>query len=995
VLAGEGVHDLVSAARPGHGAAGWEHAASHLITTALLATAALAAVGLFLAWRVGKRRHAERLQLDTALNNILHGLVMFDADERVVLFNQRYIELSGLPQDFVKPGLTLRELLLARKACGSFSRDVDEYRNELLADIGSGKSKSLVVETQDGRWQSVVNMPMEGGGWVATHEDVTDKVRAEQVNERQKRQLDLALANMTQGLSMFDSAQRLIVCNKQYADLYRLPEEKSRPGTTLHEIIQHRIATGNLSEHLERHVTQRITEASTSRTYRVIDRLPDGRYVAIMHRPVPDGGWVSTHEDVTEAMRREESFRLLFNGNPVPMWVFDRNTFRFLAVNDAAVNHYGYSREKFMTMTVPDFRPPEDRERFRNHLRNLPDVQFTQNVGQHYKADGTMIDVSVLSRVITYEGHDARLSAIVDITKVKFAEAELSRTKKFLDTVVEHVPLPILVKNVPAAVEDTHDLPVALINRAYEELMGLSRADVVGKTLSQLYAPERAEMSAASDRETLASDQPVITSEYRIETPVKGTRTVTSRKTTIRDDAGKPQYLLTVLDDVTERRHAEQRVVHLAHHDSLTDLPNRAAFNEFIAEKFSGSAKTGEPFAILSADLDRFKEANDSYGHSFGDALLRKAAERLQAAAGDDFLARVGGDEFIFVATDGPQPAAALALGERLLAAFTEEFEIEGQRLRLGISIGGAVYPADGADLKALMANADAALYRAKTEMRGTVQFFEANLAARLRERRAMQHDLRHALESNQFSLHYQPQKTMSGEVVGFEALARWQCPKRGPVAPGVFIPVAEESNLIVPLGEWILRQACREAASWPQPLRIAVNVSPVQFRISDLPALVHTILIETGLEPSRLELEITENVLIDDFSRAVSILNRIKALGVQIAMDDFGSGYSSLSYLHSFPFDKIKIDRIFISDLEYNHHSMAIVRAVIGLGRSLQVPIIAEGVETAVQHALLLREGCDEVQGYLTGRPRPIQDYADLLGGSPGRPIGRVAGAY
>jgi EAL domain-containing protein (putative c-di-GMP-specific phosphodiesterase class I) len=277
---------------------------------------------------------------------------------------------------------------------------------------------------------------------------------------------------------------------------------------------------------------------------------------------------------------------------------------------------------------------------------------------------------------------------------------------------------------------------------------------------------------------------------------------------------------------------------------------------------------------------------------------------------------------------------------------------------------------------------ADAALYRAKAEFRGSALFFEPEMGERLAARLALQEDLRSAIDSGELLLHYQPQMKMSGETIGFEALVRWQCPKRGMVLPGTFIPVAEESNLIISVGEWVLREACREAASWPQPLTIAVNISPIQFRLGDLPGLVHSVLLETGLAPGRLELEITESVMISDFSRAVSILRRLKSLGVRIAMDDFGTGYSSLSFLQSFPCDKIKIDRAFIRDLEDNHHSRAIVRAVIGLGRSLDTPVLAEGVETNAQHALLLQEGCDEVQGYLTGRPQPIADYADQTGG-------------
>jgi diguanylate cyclase (GGDEF)-like protein/PAS domain S-box-containing protein len=536
------------------------------------------------------------------------------------------------------------------------------------------------------------------------------------------------------------------------------------------------------------------------------------------------------------------------------------------------------------------------------------------------------------------------------------------------------VPIPIIVK-------DTRDCRYTLANRASEELFGLSRDEIIGKNAYELYPPDQAKSVIAHDDEALASDQPLIIDNGMLHTPHNGVRLITSKRVAIRDDEGKPQYLLGVLEDVTERRRSEQRIVHMAHHDTLTNLPNRATFNEQLACVLDRAAVEQETFAILSLDLDRFKEVNDLFGHSVGDALLCEVTRRLQAAAAGAFLARIGGDEFTLIVADGAQPGTAIALAERLLAGFTDDFEVDGRRLQIGLSVGGAVYPSDGTDAKTLIVNADAALYRAKAEARGTVLFFEPEMSARLGERLALQGDLRLAIARNELLLHYQPQVRMSGETVGFEALVRWQCPKRGMVSPGAFIPIAEESGLIIPIGEWVLRESCREAASWPQPLTIAVNISPIQFHHGDLPSLVHSILLETGLPPARLELEVTEGVLINDFSRAVSILRRLKSLGVQIALDDFGTGYSSLSYLHSFAFDKIKIDRAFIGDVEYNRHSMAIVRAVIGLGHSLGVPILAEGVETEIQHAFLVQEGCDEMQGYLTGRPRLIADYAELIG--------------
>jgi diguanylate cyclase (GGDEF)-like protein/PAS domain S-box-containing protein len=710
-------------------------------------------------------------------------------------------------------------------------------------------------------------------------------------------------------------------------------------------------------------------------------QMSDGRWIRVEERRTRDGGSIGIRIDITELKQREASFRLLFEGNPIPMWVYDQDSLRFVAVNDAAIEHYGYTREQFLIMTLLDIRPAEDHDEVRRVAGVTRPADYRSGrTWRHKKADGTLIDVAVFSRVFTYEGRRAAIGAIFDVTERKRAEDEIRRTREFLNTVVENVPALLTVK-------EPREQRYVLINRQAEEFFGVSREQLIGKTAHEVFPEEMADLMAARDREVLRSGVPMLVEDNLVQTRSMGQRLVTSKRLAVRvgDEA---QYLLTVIEDVTERKRAEERIAHLAHHDALTDLPNRAAFTDCLSATLDKAASDNGSFALLCIDFDRFKEVNDVFGHSAGDALLREVSRRLQDAAEGAFLARLGGDEFTVIAAQGAQPATAAALAERLSAAVDDDLDILGHRLRIGLSIGVAIYPTDGRDMATLMANADAALYRAKADGRGTIRFFEAEMDERLRERRALQHDLRTAIENGELSLHYQPQARIDGSVIGFEALVRWHHPWHGFVPPGTFIPLAEENGLVMAIGEWVLREACREAASWPRGLQIAVNLSPVQFRHGDLAALVHSVLLETGLSPSRLELEITEGVLIGDFSRAVSILRRLKALGVRIAMDDFGAGYSSLSYLQSFPFDTIKIDRAFISNVDCNPQSAAIVRAVIGLARGLSVPVVAEGVETRDQLAFLARESCDQVQGFLMGRPAPIDSYAQIVG----RPVASEA---
>jgi diguanylate cyclase (GGDEF)-like protein/PAS domain S-box-containing protein len=552
--------------------------------------------------------------------------------------------------------------------------------------------------------------------------------------------------------------------------------------------------------------------------------------------------------------------------------------------------------------------------------------------------------------------------------------AKLGRTQRFLDNIIENMP-------VSVAVKDARDRSYVLINRTAEVIFGIARGNLIGRRAHDPSDGETAETLFPLADEALRTRDLQTLTEHTVRTRHNGTRILTTKNLSIPDETGEQRYLVSLSEDITERKEAQARIEHMAHHDALTDLPNRLAFAEQLSRAIDAATKNKESFAVLSIDLDRFKEVNDTFGHAIGDDLLRELAQQLSALAGESYLARLGGDEFTLITPNGDHPALAEILAERLHSSVAIDREVNGQHLRIGISIGIAIFPADGTDATMLLNNADAALYRAKAAGRGKTRFFEIEMDNRLRERRAIQHELSSAIERNELRLYYQPLAKIDGEVIGFEALVRWHNPMRGMVSPATFIPVAEESGLIMQIGEWVLREACREAAGWLHPLQIAVNLSPIQFRHGDLPGLVHSVLLETGLAPTRLELEITEGVMVEDFGRSLSILRRLKTLGVRIAMDDFGTGYSSLSYLQSFPFDKIKIDQSFISNLKSNPQSAAIVRAVIGLAHGLDLPVLAEGVETAAQLDFLAAESCNEVQGYLMGRPHPIREYSELTG--------------
>jgi diguanylate cyclase (GGDEF)-like protein/PAS domain S-box-containing protein len=564
-----------------------------------------------------------------------------------------------------------------------------------------------------------------------------------------------------------------------------------------------------------------------------------------------------------------------------------------------------------------------------------------------------------------------------DITTQQRAERELRSTKNFLDTIIENIPMPLVVKD-PRTQEFT------FVNQAYEEFIGRTRAELIGKTLYDLYPREIAQRIAELDDAAIAAMR-IGAGPIKAEVPaltMRGQRVINSVRLMVPGDDDTPGHLITVFEDVTDRRQAEERVVHMALHDALTDLPNRTHFQARLREAMARVAR-GERLAVHCLDLDNFKNINDALGHAVGDDLLRSVAARLRGCVREiDAVARLGGDEFAIIQNPIDGAADAADLAQRVRDAIGRPFDLGGVQAVVNASIGIALAPGDASEPEALLKQADMALYAAKAEGRGVYRFFQAEMDERMRLRHEIEHDLRDAITAGELRLHYQPVIDIaSGEVCGLEALLRWPHAQRGLIPPGEFISIAEESGLIIPLGEWVLRRALADAARWPEHVRVAVNLSPVQFRSSDLAQTVIAACAAARVAPSRLELEVTEAAFLAATKEVLATLDQLRALGVRIVMDDFGTGYSSLNYLRRFHFDKIKIDRSFVRDLSVEGRlSAVIIEAVVRLAQALDVTTTAEGVETVAQLDLLRAAGVTEMQGWLYSPARPLEEIEALF---------------
>jgi diguanylate cyclase (GGDEF)-like protein/PAS domain S-box-containing protein len=680
---------------------------------------------------------------------------------------------------------------------------------------------------------------------------------AQQRLEAERSRLDTALNNMIQGLVTFDAAARVVTFNRRYIEMHDLSTDIVKPGCHFRDLMQHRKDNGSFDGDVEAFCTQVMENVARGQVTHSVMQCRDGRAFLAVSRPLADGGWVATMEDITER-------------------------------------------------------------------RNL--------------------------------------------------EQERDRNYAFLSQIIDHIPSQITVK-------DVHDRRYLLVNRVAEAQFGISRELIIGKTATDLFPAAAAEIIADDEEKTLQSPDGLFKDEHVWETQGMGPRYITSRRLGIRNSAGQARYIINVVDDVTERRLANEKIAHLAHYDALTDLPNRVLFREQIQRELLKAAN-GQQFALLYIDIDEFKGINDSLGHHIGDELLKAVAARLKdCTRPGDLIARLGGDEFAVIQTAITGRRDVENFVARIYEAIRQPCQCLGHQLSTDASIGIALAPEDGTELDQLIKHADLAMYAAKAEGRRVHRFFEPAMDARAQARLTMEQDLRQALADGSFEIHYQPLLDLaSGEVTGCEALLRWRHPERGMVSPAEFIPVAEDTGLINEIGDWVMQTACMEAADWPSHVRIAVNVSPIQLKSPTLALRITGALATSGLAPDRLEVEITEAVLIHDDESALAILHQLRAIGVRIALDDFGTGFSSLSYLKRFPFDKIKIDRCFVSDIE-DEGSLAIVQAVVNIAAARNMTTTAEGVETEQQRAMLRRLGCTQMQGYLFSAPKPAAEARRLLG--------------
>ncbi|WP_441239068.1 PAS-domain containing protein [Bradyrhizobium sp. 930_D9_N1_4] len=919
-----------------------------------------------------------------ALDHMEQGVCVYDASNRIVLVNQRYLTLFNMSAELVRVGTRYRDVLAHSVALGNIqAAEVDALYASRIALIAAGKPFRTRQTLAGGLVITLELKPLPDGGWMTICDDVSRLARLETELQLQTERSQHALAHMSHGLIMYDANSRVVVCNERFLHFYDLDPDIVKPGVAHQDVVEHWMSRGNLPGMPENEFQDlRVSDVRTRNPRPILVTRFDGRKVQAISRFMPDGGWVTVHEDVTERLQYEEMLRqqnfmldaalenmahgLAFYDSDMRLRVCNttyRKIYRLSLDETRPGTHLSELVERSIAngAFATEYSPQQILEAARARIASRDDSPMRRRM-----VNNTVISVRYCALaeggfVATYE----------DITEREHAVEELSEQYRRFDAALNNMSQGLCMLD--------SSLHVIVCNRRYIEMFGLS-PDVAKPGVSMREIMEHScdigiHVNTTGARLYADYVERLREGEHTLHRHLSDGRIVKLNHKRMEHGGWVVTY-----EDVTERHKAQARVAHMAQHDSLTDLPNRTLFREKMGEGLNQVAIAGGAMAVLCFDLDNFKTVNDRLGHAAGDRLLRWVAARLKENVGEhDTVARLGGDEFA-VLQRGPQPQSAERLARRLVEIIGHPPPLESQSIHVGVSVGIAVAPDHGLDADELMKCADLALYQAKARGRGAYQLFEPGMEEEARSRHALEHDLRGALEANEFHLVFQPQVRLdTTELTGFEALLRWKHPSRGLVSPAEFIPLAEENGLIVPIGEWVLRSACATAASWPN-VTIAVNLSPVQFRARGLVAMVTSALAEAGLPPQRLELEVTETALLDDSEATIEILHQLRALGVRVSLDDFGVGYSSLSYLRKFPFDRIKIDRSFVGTLGESPESVAIVRTIASLGSVLGVETTAEGVETIEQLDFVRECGCTAVQGYYFGKPCPAAEVGRTI---------------
>jgi diguanylate cyclase (GGDEF)-like protein/PAS domain S-box-containing protein len=914
------------------------------------------------------------------------GIVILDADGCITSANPAAERILNLSLDESRNPIATD---LRWDTIREDGRPFPSHDYPAMITLATGEPQRNVVmgvRGDDNRvtWISINSEPIFENGSakptsvVTSFSDITARKQAQEV-------LSEAIAVIADGFAVYDESDRLLMCNEAYRAVYERSTEAFQPGNRFESILRHGLVRGQYPEAGNTTEQQEIWLEERLRQHRLpssssLQELPDGRWVQVREQRTPSGYTVGSRIDVSEIKRQSAMLQAVVGNFPGGIAYFDRSLnlafcnhqYRvLLALPDELFANGSPTLEMIFRSNAVrgEYGPGDPEEQVRGRLDLA--LKFEAHIYERTRPDGTVIEIR--GAPVPDGGF---ITTVVDVSARRAAERLLVESERRARETTATLQITLAHMSQGLTMFDA-DGRLEVWNDRFVDMYGLPPDAVTrGVSLTAILAScRKLEGSESSADEFLPELRREIgrgrtfTSTWRL----SDGRTIAMVHTPITGGGWVSTH-----EDITEREQAARQISHLAHHDVLTGLANRAHFKARVEAALARAARRGDSISVLVIDLDRFKPVNDTLGHAAGDKLLQAVAERMcrQVRAGD-VVARLGGDEFAVLQDNEPdQREGAIALASRLVDVIGDAYELEGRQVNIGASIGIAIAPESGTNVSQLLRAADVALYKVKGAGRNAYRIYDEGLESESHNRCRLENDLRQAIMTGALELHYQPIVSVADEsICSMEALVRWRHPSRGLVMPDQFIPLAEETGLIVPLGEWVMRQACLDAMDWPDHVKLAVNLSPIHIKKRTVVDGVTRAMLETKLHPQRLEIEVTETVLLQHDNDILDELHQLRGLGVSVVLDDFGTGYSSLSHLRMFAFDKIKIDRQFVAEITERPDCAAIVCAVTGLARSLDMVTTAEGVETEEQARLVRAAGCTEAQGYLFGKPRPLAE--------------------